>query len=50
MVRRYLGHMTDPRSRRTNHKAQRFSRMRTGHPAVRRAPTLQKPGRQRTAG
>ncbi|CAI9535139.1 unnamed protein product, partial [Staurois parvus] len=22
MVRRYLGHMTDPRSRRTNHKAQ----------------------------
>ncbi|CAI9613792.1 unnamed protein product [Staurois parvus] len=49
MVRRYLGHMTDPRSRRTNHKVQRFSRMRTGHPAVRRAP-LQKPGRQRAAG
>ncbi|CAI9533963.1 unnamed protein product [Staurois parvus] len=22
MVRRYLGHMTDPRSRRTNHKSQ----------------------------
>ncbi|CAI9608052.1 unnamed protein product, partial [Staurois parvus] len=22
MVRRYLGHMTDPRSRRTNHRAQ----------------------------
>ncbi|CAI9579253.1 unnamed protein product [Staurois parvus] len=26
--------MTGPRSRRTNHKAQRFSLMRTGHPAV----------------
>ncbi|CAI9588653.1 unnamed protein product [Staurois parvus] len=35
MVRRYLGHMADPRSCRTNHKAQvLLAHARTGHPAV----------------
>ncbi|CAI9599617.1 unnamed protein product, partial [Staurois parvus] len=40
MVRRLLGHMTGPRRRRTNHKAQRFSYMHTGHQAVSQVPTL----------
>ncbi|CAI9540000.1 unnamed protein product, partial [Staurois parvus] len=34
MVQCFLGHMTGPRRRRAIHKAQRFSRMRSGHPAV----------------
>ncbi|CAI9620057.1 unnamed protein product, partial [Staurois parvus] len=35
MIRCLLGHMTGPRRRRAIHKAQRFSRMRSGHPAKR---------------
>ncbi|CAI9558658.1 unnamed protein product, partial [Staurois parvus] len=34
MVRCLLGHMTGPKRCRAIHKAQRFSRMRSGHPAV----------------
>ncbi|CAI9546177.1 unnamed protein product, partial [Staurois parvus] len=33
MIRCLLGHMTGPRRRRAIHKAQRFSSMRSGHPA-----------------
>ncbi|CAI9567667.1 unnamed protein product, partial [Staurois parvus] len=34
MIRCLLGHMKGPRRRRAIHKAQRFSHMRSGHPAV----------------
>ncbi|CAI9613654.1 unnamed protein product [Staurois parvus] len=51
MVRWHLGHMTGPRSRRTNHKAQLASRScALGTRLSSQAPTLQKPGRQRGAG
>ncbi|CAI9582892.1 unnamed protein product [Staurois parvus] len=43
-----LGSVMCPRYRLTIHKKHPFLRMRTWHPAVK--PTLQKPGRQRTAG
>ncbi|CAI9590453.1 unnamed protein product, partial [Staurois parvus] len=34
MIQCLLGHMKDPRRRRAIHKAQRFSHMRSGYPAV----------------